>query len=137
MATQWDPFAEIAWRTTNEEDAARPWFVPAIDIFEDDESFLVKVELPGVRPDDVVVDVQGGILSIRGERELENAQHREGYRRIERAYGVFSRSFALPDNVDGTDAVAVISEGVMTLRLPKCAPASVEPPTVPPIKRAS
>jgi HSP20 family protein len=136
MASRWDPFAEIAWRPSD-DDGVRPWFAPAIDIFEDDESFLVKVELPGVRPDDVVVDVQDSILTIRGQRNLENEQQRDGYRRLERSYGVFSRSFALPENVDRKEAVAVISDGVMTIRIPKRAPQGLSRETPPPIRRAS
>jgi HSP20 family protein len=138
MASRWDPFAEIAWRPAADEAAAgQPWFAPAIDIFEDDDSFVVKVELPGMRPEDVDVDIDEHVMTIRGERKPENMEHREGYHRRERSYGVFSRTFALPDEAFGADAVAVMAEGVLTVRIPKREPDSVSPSSLDPLRRAS
>lgn len=119
--SRWDPFAEIAWRPGARAGAANDgsWFAPAIDIFEDEAAVLVKVELPGVRPEDVVIDTSGRVLTVRGERRLENAERRKGYHRLERAYGAFARSFTLPESVDGPSAVAVMADGVLTIRIPK------------------
>ncbi len=92
-------------------------FEPPVDIWEDDDAFFVKVELPGVHPEDVVIDSDDELLSIAGVRHLEP---RPGpCHRRERAYGAFCRRFALPDTVDGASAVAVIAEGVLTIRIPK------------------
>ncbi|MDB4936162.1 MAG: heat shock protein Hsp20 [Labilithrix sp.] len=137
MASRWDPFAEIAWRPADTSAAGQPWFAPAIDIFEDDESFVVKVELPGLRPEDVDVDIDEHVMTIRGERKPENVERREGYHRRERSYGVFSRTFALPDEAFGSDAVAVMAEGVLTVRIPKREPDSLSPSSLDPMRRAS
>jgi HSP20 family protein len=139
MASRWDPFAEIAWRPAADDPSAagQPWFAPAIDIFEDDDSFVVKVELPGMRPDDVEVDIDEHVMTIRGERKPEHADRGEGYHRRERSYGVFSRTFALPDEAFGSDAVAVMAEGVLTVRIPKREPDSLSPSTLDPMRRAS
>lgn len=127
MTSRWDPFREIEWHPPLAADAR--WFTPAVDIFEDSAAVLVRVELPGVRPDDITVDADERVLSIRGERRLENADHRSGYHRIERPYGVFARTFALPDSVDGRGAVAIMADGVLTVRLPKRAADESDPPS--------
>lgn len=118
MSAPWDPFAEIAWRPRGEESEGR-WFTPAVDIFEDEDAVLVRVELPGVRPEDVQIDTSRRMLTVRGERRLENAENPAGYHRLERSFGTFLRTFQLPDDVDGADAVAVMSDGVLTVRIPK------------------
>jgi HSP20 family protein len=119
MAGRREPFAEIGWT------AARPAgrFAPAVDIFEDDDAVLVKVEVPGVRPEEITIDTHHHVLTIHGERRFENAERADAYHRIERSYGVFSRSFALPESVDAENAVAVMADGVLTIRLPKRADA--------------
>lgn len=114
----WDPFAEIAWGLPAEGHTPRA-FKPAVDIFEDDDAVLVRVELPGVRPEDVQIDATEHMLTVRGERRRESAARPGGYHRIERAFGAFSRSFRLPDDVDGESAAAVMSDGVLTVRIPK------------------
>ncbi len=114
----WEPFAEIAWGLPAEEHAPRA-FKPAVDIFEDDDAVLVRVELPGVRPEDVQIDASEQMLTVRGERRRESAAKPGGYHRVERAFGAFSRSFRLPDDVDGASVAAVMSDGVLTVRIPK------------------
>jgi len=138
MDSHWEPFAEIAWRPAGEgpEAAARRWFTPAVDIVEDEDAFVLNVELPGMRPGDVTVSFDDRVLTIRGERTLEVAEG-EAYHRRERSYGAFCRAFALPDLVDGGEAVAVMAEGVLTLRLPKHEPVSVSPSSLDPLRRAS
>lgn len=119
---RWDPFAEmnrlqdqLFQRSLGRDESYRP----PVDIHEDDQGFTLDVEVPGLSPDEVTVDVEKGVLTVRGERKLRHEETREGYRRVERYYGAFSRSFALPDNVD-TDAIeAHANHGVLTLRVPK------------------
>ncbi len=138
MASHWEPFAEIAWRPSNDgrDAAASRWFSPAIDIVEDDDSFVLTVELPGMRPEDVTVTFDDRVLTIRGERKLDNAEGEACHRR-ERSYGAFCRAFALPELVDGDEAVAVMAEGVLTLRVPKREPVSASPSSLDPLRRAS
>lgn len=104
----WEPFAEIV--------SSERGFTPPVDIYEDAEAILVKVELPGVRPEDIVVDAGEHVLVIRGERRPER---NGGVYRIERAFGAFARTFMLPGAVDGPAAVAVMADGVLTIRIPK------------------
>jgi HSP20 family protein len=138
MASHWEPFAELAWRPSSEGDGASAgrWFTPAIDIVEDEEAFVLKVELPGMRAEDVTVSFDDHVLTIRGERKLESAEGGAFHRR-ERSYGAFCRAFALPELVDGSEAVAVMAEGVLTLRVPKREPASASPSSLDPLRRAS
>jgi HSP20 family protein len=94
-------------------------WTPAVDVYEDENSFLIKAELPEVNKDDVKVNLHDNMLSISGERRFENEQKRDGYHRVERSYGEFYRSFALPPNVN-TDAInAQFKDGVLRLTLPK------------------
>lgn len=94
-------------------------FSPAIDVYEDEKAYQLKVELPGVNTDEVKIDVDNGVLTLSGERKLEKEDKRDGYHRIERSYGSFSRSFTLPDHVVADDISANYKDGVLTLTLPK------------------
>jgi HSP20 family protein len=99
--------------------AERQGFAPAVDIFEDDDAITVRAELPGVNPEDVRIEVDNNVLTISGERKLEREEQREGYHRIESSYGVFTRSFALPESVDPTKVEAEIDQGILTVRIAK------------------
>jgi HSP20 family protein len=92
---------------------------PLVDIFEDQEGINLKVELPEVNPADVDIQLEGNTLTVRGERKLENAEKREDYRRIERYYGNFSRSFTLPSTVEMGHVTAQTRDGVLRIFLPK------------------
>lgn len=118
MAPPWEPFAELAWGPVADGPDAGG-FTPAVDIFEDDDAVLVRVELPGVRPEDVQIDTDAHMLTVRGQRRRESAARPGGYHRLERSFGAFSRTFRLPEDVDGSDAVAVMSDGVLTVRIPR------------------
>jgi HSP20 family protein len=126
MATlsRWDPFGEMQ-RLTDQMfrafggDVERRTFAPAVDIYEDDTSISLKAELPGVKPEDVNISVENNVLTMSGERKLERSEEREGYHRLERSYGSFTRSFALPESVNADDVEADLSDGVLTLRIPK------------------
>ena len=105
--SRWDPFAEmnrlhdqLFTRSAREES-----FKPAVDIHEDDQCFTV--------------DVEKNILTVRGERKMSREDDKEGYRRVERFYGSFTRSFTLPETVDAEAIEAKTADGVLTLRLPK------------------
>src|SRR5712664_2066460 len=85
--------------------AAASW-IPAVDVYETDQSVVLKAELPGVDPKDVEARVEDGTLYLKGERKLENEVKEENYRRVERAYGSFTRTFALPSSVDADKVAA-------------------------------
>src|SRR5215208_892605 len=89
-------------------------FVPAVDVLEKDGNYLLKAELPGMKASDVDIRVEGNMLTISGERRSEHEQN-DGYRRFERRYGSFCRSFTLPDNVKPEAIEADMSEGILTL----------------------
>lgn len=98
-------------------EAAR--FNPAVDIVEQDDAYLVKAELPGVAPENIDVQVENDVLTVRGERKHESEQTRGGYRRVERSYGSFSRSFVLPKGTHVEAIEAQVESGVLTVTVPK------------------
>ena len=132
--TRWDPFREVAllqnlvnslFREMNSEDSplAAASFVPAVDIYEDAQKVMLKLELPGIDQKDLDVRVENNTLTVRGERKLEAEEKQENFHRIERHYGSFYRSFSLPSTVD-TDAVnATCDAGVLRIELKKKASA--------------
>lgn len=123
MLARWDPFEEMDWLTRSFfGDGNRRMereLTPAVDVFETDEELELRVELPGMKPGDVQIDIRDGVLTVSGERRLEHDEEREGYRRIERSYGRFSRSFTLPRHVDQEKVEAQMESGVLRLSLPK------------------
>jgi HSP20 family protein len=101
-----------------------PWrsaqsFNPAVDIVENDKAYLLKAELPGLAPENIDVQVENDVLTVRGERKHETEEERGGYRRVERSYGSFARSFVLPKGtkIDAIDAQ--VEHGVLTVTIPK------------------
>jgi len=104
--------------TSNEGVALSAW-TPAVDIFEDENAFLIKVELPEVSREDVKVNLQDNTLAISGERHFENEEKRDNYHRVERSYGQFYRSFTLPPNINAEAIDAQFKDGVLRLTLPK------------------
>jgi len=94
-------------------------WVPAVDIRETDDALLVQAELPGIDKKDVKVEVKDGVLTISGERKYEKDVKEENVHRIERSYGKFVRSFALPTNVDTERVDATMKNGILEIRLPK------------------
>lgn len=92
---------------------------PLVDISEDDKEYLIKAEIPDMKKEDVKISVQDDILSISGERKYEKEEKGKKYHRVERAYGSFMRSFAVPENADGSKVNAEYKEGVLTVHLPK------------------
>lgn len=94
-------------------------WAPTVDISETDTEFLIKVELPEVRKEDVKVSVHEGVLTIQGERKMEREESKKKYHRVERAYGRFARSFMLPENVDEESISASHKDGMLNVRLGK------------------
>lgn len=94
-------------------------WVPAVDIQEDEKSFTITADLPGVSAKDIEVHAENGMLTLRGERESEKKEEREGYKRIERSYGSFFRRFTLPDTADTDKIAAKTDNGVLKVTIPK------------------
>jgi HSP20 family protein len=99
-------------------------FNPAVDIVESDSAYLVKAEVPGLSPENIDVQVENDVLTVRGERKSENEEQRGGYRRVERRYGSFARSFVLPKGTNPEAIDAQVEHGVLTVTIPKVAPAT-------------
>ncbi len=102
---------------------------PAVDVREDSDAISVQAELPGLSPEDVHVKLENGVLTLSGEKHVQQEKGEGDYRVVERQYGKFLRSFTLPDSVDADEIDAAYSHGVLTVTLPKLAkakPRSVE-----------
>ncbi|MBI3651447.1 MAG: Hsp20/alpha crystallin family protein [Acidobacteria bacterium] len=105
-------------KVSGEGTALNTW-TPAVDIYEDNEAFLLKLELPEMNRDDIKVNLNENVLSISGERRFENEDKRDSYHRVERSYGQFYRSFTLPPNVNAEAINAEYQDGILRLTLPK------------------
>ena len=116
MGTLFDPLLG----TTDESltIATSDW-VPAVDIREEDNQFLVVADIPGVAPEEIEVKMENGMLSIKGERKEEHKEEKEGYRRIERSYGLFHRRFTLPETADPEGITAKSNNGLLEVVIPK------------------
>jgi HSP20 family protein len=104
-------------------------WAPSVDITENPEEFQIKAELPEVKKEDVKIHVEGGVLTISGERKQEKEEQNKKWHRVERSYGSFMRSFTLPATIDDAKIHAEFKDGVLTMRLPKSAtakPKSIE-----------
>jgi HSP20 family protein len=116
-------FAASPWRLFEDalgeapRGAAR--FAPLMDVAETDDAYVVTAEIPGAKPEDVTVELHEGVLTLRGEKRSERDERKEHLRYVERTYGSFSRSFALPQNANPEKVDASFKEGVLTLRIPK------------------
>ena len=109
-------------RTRREEALPRSMWTPSVDIYETRDEIVIDVELAEIDVDDLVVDVERDVLTIKGERPLSKEARAEQYHLIERCYGPFSRSFTLPESVDPTGVKGNYRNGILTLKLPKRAP---------------
>ena len=97
---------------------ARRW-VPAMDLVESGDQFVLKADLPGLSQEDVKIEVEDGTLTISGERKSEHEASEGGWHRIERSFGSFSRSLTLPDHVDASAISATFNDGVLEVSIPK------------------
>ncbi len=111
-------FEDAVTRLMSEPRTSRPWS-PAVDIVETENELVLKADLPDVKLEDIDVRVENQTLSIKGERKLEKDFADKGYHRIERSYGSFMRSFAVPNSVDTEKVSADYKNGVLTIALPK------------------
>ncbi|HME73159.1 MAG TPA: Hsp20/alpha crystallin family protein [Myxococcota bacterium] len=125
---RWSPFRELARHGRlsrfveelfGERSLARGEHTPALDIHEGDTEYVVTVELPGVRKEDVSVEVTEGVLSVRGEKTSGKEEKKERSRWVERIYGSFHRAFTLPANAASDRIDASFKDGVLTVRIPK------------------
>jgi len=94
-------------------------WMPAVDIIEDEKSYTIHADVPGVKPEEVEVEIENGILTMKGERQETKKDEKEGYKRIERAYGSFYRRFTLPKTVNADDIKAKTQHGVLEVIIPK------------------
>ena len=128
--TRWDPFREVAilqnrvnslFRDMNGENdpLAAASFVPAVDIYEDAQKVVLKLEVPGIEEKDLDVRVENHTLTVKGERKFEKEEKEENFHRIERRYGSFYRAFTLPSTVDVDHVHADYKAGVLRLELAK------------------
>jgi len=101
------------------ESAAVADWTPAVDIREEADHYRLTADLPGVKPDDIDVTMENGVLTIQGQRHEENSSEANGYKRYERVRGSFLRRFALPDTANGEDIVAETKHGVLEVTIPK------------------
>jgi HSP20 family protein len=96
-------------------------FTPAVDIKENENEIRLEAELPGIRPDDVEIIAENGVLTVRGQKESEHKEGDDRYQVVERTYGTFMRTFQLPQGVDENQIKADFENGVLTIHIPKAA----------------
>lgn len=98
--------------------SGRRW-IPAMDLVETEEDFILRADLPGLSEEDVKIELEDSVLTVSGERRSEHEQRKEGFYRVERAYGTFSRSLTLPEGVDPDRVQATFERGVLEIHIPK------------------
>jgi HSP20 family protein len=101
------------------EDLATRTWTPPVDIQETDDSYRIQAELPGMQKEDIQITLENNVLRLSGERKFEKEVKKENFHRIERTYGTFSRSFALPTQVSSDKVEAKFDNGVLTITVPK------------------
>ena len=130
--TRWDPFQDLQALREDMNRAFGRWFgregeeersgvrwAPALDVAETKDAYRIDVEVPGLKPEDIEVTVDQGMLTIQGERRSEEESRDRQYHRIERRYGAFRRSITLPSGVDASRVEATYDNGVLRLTVPK------------------
>ena len=140
LLTRWEPFRELSTMQDRmnrmnrlfresygsegpEEALTTTHFAPAVDIYEDEHNITLKLEVPGIDEKDIDVQIEGNTLTVHGERKIEKEEKEENFRRIERQYGSFTRSFTLPSFVDPGQISAHYDKGVLKINLAKKAEA--------------
>lgn len=126
--TTFDPFKELremekrfqnAFPSKLSEESSVAGFTPSVNTREGDYAYHVEVDLPGVKKEDIKVEVKDNRVTISGERKAKEEVKQEDYYRVESSYGKFERSFTLPDNVDAENVTATSQDGVLEVVLPK------------------
>jgi len=98
-------------------------FAPPVDVYEDEHQVTLNIEVPGIEEKDIDVRVENNVLTVHGERKFEKEQKEENFRRVERQYGSFTRSFTLPNTIDTDNVQASYSKGILKIQLAKKAEA--------------
>jgi HSP20 family protein len=128
----WDPYRELSTlqdrvnrlfgspvRRERDEELSLGAWIPPVDIVEEKDRILLTAELPGFQEKDIEVQMEGGVLTLRGERKSETEKEGRTFHRMERSYGQFVRSFTLPNNVDRDNIKAKFNNGLLEIELPK------------------
>ena len=140
VLTRWDPFREFSTMQDRmsrmnrlfresyspegpEEALTTTSFAPPVDIYEDGHNITLKIEVPGIDEKDIDVRIENNTLTVHGERKIEKEEKEENFRRVERQYGSFTRSFTLPSSVDSGQVSAHYDNGVLKIKLAKKAEA--------------
>jgi HSP20 family protein len=137
LLTRWDPFREFvtiqdrmnrlfrdSYGTQGPEEAlTSTTFAPPVDVYEDEHNVTLKIEVPGIEEKDIDVRIENNTLTVHGERKYEKEEKEENYRRVERQYGSFTRTFTLPTTVDQDSVQADYDKGVLKIKLAKKAEA--------------
>src|SRR6202030_4682116 len=136
VLTRWEPFREFStlqdrmnrlFRETQgngqDESLTSSSFAPAVDVYEDEHNVALKIEVPGIDEKDIDVRIENTTLTVHGERKIEKEKKEENFRRVERQYGSFTRSFTLPTTVDREKVSANYDKGILKISLAKKAEA--------------
>jgi HSP20 family protein len=137
LLTRWDPLRDLATMQNRlnrfvresyspegpEEALTTTSFAPPVDIYEDEHTIAVKMEVPGIDEKDIDVRIENNTLTVHGERKIEKEEKEENFRRVERQYGSFTRSFTLPSSVDTGQVSAHYDKGILKISLAKKAEA--------------
>ncbi len=133
--TRWSPFQDIYtlqnrlnslmqdFNHNQDESLASSAFVPPVDVYEDANHIVLKLEAPGLKLDDFDIQFENNLLTVRGERKFEKETKEENYHRVERRYGSFARAFTLPNTIDPESVKAHYVDGILTVELGKRAEA--------------
>jgi HSP20 family protein len=128
---RWDPYRELssladrfnrsfgAPARTRDEDFSLGTWMPPVDIREEKDKIVLTAELPGFQPDQVEIQMENGLLTVKGERKFEDEKEGRNYHRVERSYGTFTRSFTLPNNVNRDAIKANFGDGLLSIEMPK------------------
>ena len=136
VVTRWDPFREFStlqdrmnrlfrdsYGDAREEALTTSTFAPPVDVYEDEHNITLKIEVPGIDEKDIDVRIENNTLTVHGERKFEKEEKEENFRRVERQYGSFTRSFTLPNTVDAEQVQAHYEKGILKVQLAKKAEA--------------
>jgi HSP20 family protein len=137
VLTRWEPFREFTtlqdrmnrlFRDSfgpeaQDQSLATSNFAPPVDVYEDEHNIMLKIEVPGIDEKDIDVRIENNTLTVHGERKFEKEEKEENFRRVERQYGSFTRSFTLPTTVDAEKVSATYDKGILKISLAKKAEA--------------
>jgi HSP20 family protein len=136
--TRWEPFAELADMRQRFDrllgelaDGGREW-MPAVDMIRDDGDLVVRAEVPGIKPEEIEIKAEAGMLTISGKHEETEEEQGEQFVRRERRYGAFARTMALPEGVDPKKIEAKTRDGVLEVKIPLPEDKAQEPVTITP-----